>query len=127
MAPHAFIKRRLNSLSPSDWSSDEFVENDRLAGSDVSSESPTANPQVVKQNRLKNRENKKESSGLSLPPWNGTSSSSVLKVQTDELLATLRREHEKGARSIENTLRNLKAAIERIGNHGPETVISTSP
>lgn len=54
-----------------------------------------------------------------IPPTsrNGGHSSSLLKLQADELLETLRHEYDKKAKSVENTLRRLKTIIERIEEH----------
>ncbi|KAL8832408.1 MAG: hypothetical protein Q9191_000280 [Dirinaria sp. TL-2023a] len=48
---------------------------------------------------------------------NGPHSSSLLKLQADELLETLRHEYDQKAQSVENTLRRLKAIIESIEGH----------
>ena len=121
MAPHALKKRRLNSPSAADTSFDHAASND----SDSFMEETSIISMAATKTQLRNgTDNKSQATRMPLPPANGAHSSSLLKLQADGLLETLRHEHEKWAKSVENALRRLKATIEHIEEHDPIPVRS---
>ena len=122
MAPHVLTKRRLHPILSGEKNSPDDASFDDAAASklDGFTQRTSPNRMVGTKSQVDNGTiNKSQATRIPLTHGNGAHSSSLLKLQADELLETLRHQYAKRAKSVENALLRLKTAIERIEDHEP--------